>query len=109
MTDPLGLIGSGGGVGGVGGMPRVGPGGAMQGPEDPNAPSFKDVLLKNIDEVNKLQQEATAAAEDLATGKRADVEGVVLATQKADAAFRMLVSVRNRMQTAFEEIKQIRV
>ena len=76
---------------------------------DPNAPSFKDVLLENIDQVNRLQQEATAAAEDLATGKRSDVEGVILATQKADAAFRMLVSVRNRMQTAFEEIKQIRV
>src|SRR5262245_12531446 len=101
MTDPLGLIGSGGGLGGaarVGANPQ-----GVQAPTDPNAPSFKDVLLENIDQVNKLQQEATAAAEDLATGKRADVEGVILATQKADAAFRMLVSVRNRMQTAFEE------
>ncbi len=106
MTDPLGLIGK---SGGLGGASRVGMNQGVQGPVDPNAPSFKDVLLENIDQVNKLQQEATAAAEDLATGKRADVEGVILATQKADAAFRMLVSVRNRMQTAFEEIKQIRV
>ena len=75
----------------------------------PGAPSFKDVLLENIDQANKLQQEATQATEDLLAGKRADVEGVISATQKADAAFRMLVSVRNRMQTAFEEIKQIRV
>lgn len=108
MTDPLGLIGN-GGVGGVGGISRAGGAGQVNGPEDPSAPSFKDVLLENIDQANKLQQEATAAAEDLATGKRADIEGVVAATQKADAAFRMLVSVRNRMQTAFEEIKQIRV
>jgi flagellar hook-basal body complex protein FliE len=106
MSDPLGLIGMNGGVAGAG---RIGPVPPGQGPVDPSAPSFKDVLLENIDQVNRLQQEATAAAEDLATGKRADVEGVILATQKADAAFRMLVAVRNRMQTAFEEIKQIRV
>jgi flagellar hook-basal body complex protein FliE len=106
MTDPLGLIGN---SGGAGAMSRVGRPMGAEAPVDPNAPSFKDVLLENIDQVNRLEQEATEAATDLATGKRNDVEGVILATQKAEAAFRMLVSVRNRMQTAFEEIKQIRV
>lgn len=106
MSDPLGLISN---INSTTASNRIGPGAPAQGPTDPNAPSFKDVLLQNIDQANRLQQEATAAAEDLATGKRADVEGVILATQKADAAFRMLVAVRNRMQTAFEEIKQIRV
>jgi flagellar hook-basal body complex protein FliE len=37
------------------------------------------------------------------------MEGVILATQKADTAFRMLQSVRNRVMEAYEEIKQIRV
>jgi flagellar hook-basal body complex protein FliE len=78
-------------------------------PADPNAPSFKDVLMENIRQVNKLQAEASTAIEDLQTGKRNDVEGVLLATQKADTAFRMLVSVRNKLSQAYEEIKQIRV
>mgnify|MGYP003864083609 CR=1 FL=1 len=64
--------------------------------------------MENLQQVNKLQQEATTAIEDLQTGKRADVEGVISATQKADAAFHMLVAVRNKLQTAFEEIKQMR-
>src|SRR5262245_51337614 len=106
MADPLGLIGN---IGNNGGISRIGPRPPVDAPSDPNAPSFKDVLLDNINQVNRLQQEATEAAEDLATGKRTDMEGVILATQKADAAFRMLVAVRNKMQTAFEEIKQLRV
>lgn len=108
MTDPLGLIGQSGGLGGVhnAGRQRAPAGGV---PSDPNAPSFKDVLLENIRQVNKLQAEASNAIEDLQTGKRNDVEGVLLATQKADTAFRMLVSVRNKLSQAYEEIKQIRV
>jgi len=108
MSDPLGLIGQAGGIGnasGVGRAPSLGREQAL----DPSAPSFKDVLLQNIDQVNRLQQEANTATEDLMTGKRMDLEGVVLATQKADTAFRMLLSVRNKVQQAFEEIKQLRV
>lgn len=103
MTDPLGLI-SGVGAGGV--VPRTPAGGL---PVDPAQPSFKDVLMQNIGQVNKLQQEATSAMQDLATGKRNDLEGVMLATNKADTAFRMLLAVRNKVQQAYEEVKQMRV
>jgi flagellar hook-basal body complex protein FliE len=108
MADPLGLIGQTGGLGGVNpaAIPRPIAGGVKT---DPNAPSFKDLLMENIKQVNKLQAEATTAIEDLNTGKRGDVEGVLLATQKADTAFRMLVSVRNKLTQAYEEIKQLRV
>lgn len=71
--------------------------------------SFKDVLLDNLKSVNKLQQDATTAIEDLQTGQRNDLETVLMATQKADTAFRMLQAVRNKVMDAYEEIKQIRV
>ena len=71
--------------------------------------SFKEVLLKNLDEVNKLQQDASLATEDLAAGRRDDVEGVMLATSKADTAFKALQAVRNRVMEAYDEIKQMRV
>lgn len=102
MSDPLGLINSGG----------VGParwGVAPTGPGAGDGPSFKDVLLDNIRQADKMQQDANRAIEDLQTGRRDDVEGVILATQKADMAFRMLQSVRNRMMEAYDEIRQIRV
>jgi len=107
-VDPLGLIGVGGngGVNPIGPSPRTAAGGQ---PVDPNAPSFKDVLLENLKSVNKLQADATQAIEDLHTGKRDDLESVLLATQKADTAFRMLLATRNKVLDAWEEIKQIRV
>lgn len=103
MSDPLGLIRS-TGSGGVY-QPQPLAGGVAS---DPNQPSFKNLLMENIQQVNKLQQEATTAIEDLQTGSRTDVEGVISATQKADAAFHMLVALRNKLSTAFEEIKQMR-
>ena len=106
MTDPLGLIGGSGQVGGPMRLDRTPAGGT---PVDPNAPSFKDLLLKNIDEINKLQADAAAAIEDLATGKRSDLEGVMLAQSKADLAFKMLQGVRNQMLRAYEDIQQMRV
>lgn len=106
MSDPLGLIqGGAGGVHGPGGMmPR-----ATRPASGAEGPSFRDVLMKNLEQVNELQQDATRAIEQLQTGERTDVEGVILATQKADLAFRALQSVRNRMMDAVEEIKQMRV
>lgn len=104
MTDPVGLIGASGGV-----DPSRKPGG-VQGAAGPGGgPSFKDVLLENINQVNELQQDATKAIEDLAAGRRDDLEGVLMATQKADTAFRMLQAVRNKVLTAYEEIKSMRV
>ncbi len=108
MSDPLGLIGGAGGVnpiqpGRAQGVPAGGQ------PVDPNAPSFKDVLLANLNQVNKLQQDATTAIEDMKAGRRDDLEGILTATNKAETAFNMLLQVRNKVVEAYDELKQIRV
>ncbi len=105
MADPLGLIGSGGGLS-ASRMNRVSSG---RGRVDPSQPGFKDLLLKELNEVNKLQIDMNKATEDLMTGKRSDIENVIQATQQADTAFKMLQAVHNKVMKAYEEIKQIRV
>lgn len=65
--------------------------------------------MQNIEQVNKLQQDAAGAIEDLTTGKRDDVATVLMAKQKADMAFQLLQQVRNKLVDAYEEIKQMRV
>jgi flagellar hook-basal body complex protein FliE len=109
MSDPLGFINRAGGSGGA-----YAPGGGVQPPAggravDPTKPSFKDMLLENIKDADNAQKDASAAIEDVVSGKRNDLEGVLLATQKADAAFRMLIASRNKVMQAYEEIKQLRV
>ena len=65
--------------------------------------------MSNIEQVNRLQQDAEMAIEDLASGKRDDVDQVLIAKQKADLAFQMLLQVRNKLMEAYDEIKQMRV
>ncbi len=111
MTDPLGLINGAAGQRAVTGARPAAPLGPSK-PTDPIAgptPGFKDVLMKNIEQVNKLQQDAQKAIEDLHAGRRDDLDGVLIAKQKADLAFQMLQQVRNKMVDAYEEIKQMRV
>lgn len=101
MADPLGFIS---GVVATGSpVQRASPANAGAGE------NFADVLRQSVNDVNKAQQEATRAVEDLQTGDRADLEGVILAANKADNAFRMLQALRNRVVEAYDEIKQMRV
>lgn len=113
MADPLGLINSGGGsmrgLSGLGVTPRAGAGAAGGLPAEDGGVSFKDVLMQNLQRVNQMQQDAAKSVEDLVTNQRDDVETVLMATQQADAAFKMLQAVRNKMMEAYEEIKQMRV
>jgi flagellar hook-basal body complex protein FliE len=109
MTDPLGLISNSTTMRGVlhTGSPREGSPEASEGAAA--GPAFSDLLRSEIDQVNRLQRDASAAVEDLYAGRRDDVESVMIATQKADTAFRMLLAVRNKVMEAYDEVKQLRV
>lgn len=103
MIDPVGLAGA-------GGMQPIAPISAPGGVKHTAAgESFKDLLMKNLEQVNELQRGANEAIEDLHTGKRDDLETVLMATAQADTAFRMLLSVRNKMMAAYNELQSIRV
>ena len=104
MSDPLGLIS---GASGASKLPMMGA--SRNGVGNSQGPDFKSLLMSNLNEVNALQQDAGKAAEDLVTGKRTDLEGVIAATEKADVAFKMLQAMRNQVMEAYEEVKQMRV
>ena len=40
---------------------------------------------------------------------RARAQGVMIATEKADTAFKMVLAVRNKLVDAYEEVKNLRV
>lgn len=106
MSDPLGLVNT-TGAGSVVSLRPESPPSPSTG--DSSIPSFKDVLMQNIEQVNRLQQDAEMAIEDLAAGRRDDPAAVMVAKQKADIAFQMLMQVRNKLVDAYDEIKQMRV
>jgi len=107
MSDPLGLVsGAGGGVRPLQSLQQAGGAGKSGGA---GAPGFKDILIENLQQVNSAEQDANRAVEDLVTGRRTDLEGVILATEKADNAFQMLQAMRGKVLQAYDEIKQVRV
>ncbi|MEY3141934.1 MAG: hypothetical protein RLY21_427 [Planctomycetota bacterium] len=77
--------------------------------QSPAGQDFKQELLDEMRKVNQMQQDATQATNDLLTGQRDDIEGVMIATQKADSAFRMLLALRNKVVDAYDEVRNIRV
>jgi flagellar hook-basal body complex protein FliE len=72
-------------------------------------PSFKDLLLQSIGEVNGMQQDAQRAVEQLVTGGEVNMAEVMTTVQKADMSLRMMLQMRNKLVQAYEEIKDIRI
>lgn len=102
MSDPVGLIG------GAQGPLRDGqPSKAQNQPTDGAA--FRQALFGQLRQASEMRQDADKAVEDLMTGQRTDLEGVLLATQKADTAFQLLQQMRNKVMEAYQEIQQMRV
>ena len=62
----------------------------------------------SIEEARALGAEAERAAASVRSGAADDVEGVLLATRKADAAFRMLEAARNAMLEAYAQVRDLR-
>ncbi len=87
----------------------AGPSTAPSGPQATDGKKFLDVLLDNLDEVNRLQTEADQSVQALYTGQTDDVVGVFTAVNKAGVAFDLLMEIRNKLVDAYRDIQQIRV
>lgn len=91
------------------GLSKIGGGSSTPTSAGPTGSSFADALKNSINEVSRLQQDASKAVDDLATGKSDDVTGVMTAMEKSDLAFKTLLAIRAKLMDAYEEIKGISV
>ena len=73
------------------------------------AASFGEVLKDSLAQVNSLQHEADAAIQSLATGGTATLHDTMLAVEKADLSFRLMMQVRNKIVEAYQEILRMQV
>ena len=72
-------------------------------------PEFKNFLLESIQQVNSMQADADKAVETLMTGGDVNPAEVLTAVQKADLTFRMMMQIRNKLVSAYQEIKDVRI
>lgn len=71
--------------------------------------SFADTLNQAIGQVNSLQKASDKAAQDLSTGRTDNVADVMIASEKADIALRLMMQVRNKVIDAYQEIMKMQV
>jgi flagellar hook-basal body complex protein FliE len=76
---------------------------------EPASADFGQVLRDSLAEVNRLQQEADTAVESLATGKGLSLHETMIALEKADLSFRLMMQVRNKIVEAYREIMSMQV
>jgi flagellar hook-basal body complex protein FliE len=67
---------------------------------------FIKVLKEAIEEVDRLQLEADQAIKELVVGK-GDLTATVLALEKADLSFRLMMQIRNKLIRAYEEVMKM--
>ncbi len=62
-----------------------------------------------ISKVDDLQQSSDASVQDLLTGKNNDITSVVSSVAKADASFKVLLGVRNKLIEAYKQTMSMQV
>jgi len=72
-------------------------------------PNFGEVLENAIQEVNDLQTQAGEESQKLMTGEINDIHSAMIAVQKADVSFQMMMQVRNKLVNAYQEIMKMQV
>ena len=71
--------------------------------------SFGDVLKDAISTVNELQKQSDHEIQKLMTGETEDLHTTMIAVQKADLSFQMMMQVRNKIVQAYQEIMRMQV
>jgi flagellar hook-basal body complex protein FliE len=79
-----------------------------QAPETGKA-SFGDVLKDSIKKVGEIEKEADQEVQKLATMESGDIVNTMMAIEKADVSFQMMMQIRNKIINAYEEIMRIQV
>jgi flagellar hook-basal body complex protein FliE len=69
--------------------------------------AFGSVLKNAINQVEQLHGSAEQQVTDLLNGDRSDVHNVMIAVEKADIAFQLMMQVRNKIVSAYQEVSRM--
>lgn len=98
-----------GALGKVGGLDALDELAKPSATEPSRGPSFGKLLEDSMTQVQSLQKDADQAIESLATNGPATLHDTMLALQKADLSFRLMMQVRNKIVDAYHEVLRMSV
>ncbi|MBI1822666.1 MAG: flagellar hook-basal body complex protein FliE [Nitrospirae bacterium] len=95
------------------GLPSVASNPALPSPVSPGAakgePGFLETLKESIQMVNEAQLNADQAVTNFETGKEQNLHQTMIALQKADISFELMMQVRNKIVNAYQEISKMQI
>lgn len=74
-----------------------------------SAGGFSDALFKAVAEVNSLHQDADKRILNVQAGRSDNLHEAIIALEKADVSFRTMLTVRNKLIEAYQEIMRMQV
>lgn len=76
-------------------------------PSSSSEAGFRDVLHSAIDDIQQLEGQAQAKVAGVLEGNGTDVHSALIAVEKADLSFQLMMQVRNKIVSAYEEISRM--
>ena len=77
------------------------------GPESESGGGFGSILNQAIDQVGQLKQTSDKQVGELLQGDRQDIHNVMIAVEKAEVAFQLMMQVRNKIVNAYQEVSRL--
>ena len=70
-------------------------------------PEVVATLKETLGQINQLQAQADQKVAGLATGTSEDLPSTMIAVERANVAFQLMVEVRNKIVQAYQEVSQM--
>jgi flagellar hook-basal body complex protein FliE len=73
----------------------------------PDADGFSSVLKGAMEQVDTFQSQANQKVSELLAGGNEDVHSAMIAVEKADLSFQLMMQVRNKVVQAYQEVSRM--
>ena len=73
----------------------------------PDKSAFVETLQNAMDQVQDAQGAATNKIAELMNGNGMDVHSAMIAVEKADLSFQLMMQVRNKIVAAYQEVSRL--
>jgi len=80
---------------------------AIGGGSEAGGLNFGDVLKNAVGSVNEVNDSAATQVGNLLQGGGGDVNSVMIAVEKADVSFQLMMQVRNKIVNAYQDIEKM--
>ncbi|HME36521.1 MAG TPA: flagellar hook-basal body complex protein FliE [Candidatus Sulfotelmatobacter sp.] len=80
---------------------------SLRPPTTTSESGFRGVLHSAIDDIQQLEGQAETRVAGVIEGNGADVHSAMIAVEKADLSFQLMMQVRNKIVSAYEEISRM--